>query len=543
MKQNKETNMDIALVEAIRQAYRSGQEDEALEPIVAVDSSGRPVGRFEDGDSVVFYDIRGEREIELTESLTDPEFVHFPTARDIRLNFVTMIEYSTALDARVAFQPEAEIKNTLTEVVTASGMKLLKVTESEKAIHVGYFFNGKREDPFPNEESLVVPSPEGVDNYALTPDMSAPEIADRICEKLKDPSFPVIVANLCNVDVVGHIEDKGAILKAVGSVDNALGRIFKACREQKRTLIITADHGTVEEWLYPDGAINTGHTKNPVPFIVADFGSDDPSGWKLRDQGELTDVAPTVLQLLGLRKPVEMTGSSLIQNFHETDKNDRKLLLLILDGWGMRKEEQGNLILQSRTPHFERIWKEFPHVRLASSGEAVGMPPGTVGNSEAGHLHIGAGRHIFLDRVKIDRAIEDGSFYRNSSFLWAMEEAKRKNKALHLMGIVSHYSSHGTIDHLFALLRMAKKQGVEKVFVHALIGRRGERPESGAVYVAKVEEVCRELPLGHVVTVIGRFWALDREFNWDRVAKTYRALVYGEGTPVPVELFSSKHVF
>ncbi len=532
MTEKEETNMDTPLVEAIRQAYRSGQEDEALEPIVVVDPSGNPVGRFQDGDSIIFYDIRGEREIEITESLTDPAFEHFPTVKDIRLNFVTMIEYNSALDVKVAFQPAGEIIKTLAEVITDSGMKLLKVTESEKAIHVGYFFNGKREEPFPGEERIIIPSPEGVDNYALTPEMSAPEVSDKICDKLEDPSFPVIIANLSNVDVVGHIEDQGAILKAVEAVDDALGKIVEACRRGGITLIVTADHGTVEEWLYPDGAINTGHTKNPVPFILADFASNVKSRWKLRDRGELTDVAPTVLELLGLPKPEEMTGSSLISNLLSSDKNERKILLLILDGWGMREEEQGNLILQSRTPHFDRIWNEFPHTQLDCSGEAVGMPPGTVGNSEAGHLHIGAGRRIFLDRVKIDKSIEDGSFCRNTAFLWAMEEAKKNNKALHLLGIVSHYSSHGTIRHLFALLRMAKKLGMKKVFVHAFIGRRGERPESGAVYVAKVEGMCQELSLGQVVTVIGRFWALDREYNWDRVEKTYRALVYGEGNPV-----------
>jgi len=237
--------------------------------------------------------------------------------------------------------------------------------------------------------------------------------------------------------------------------------------------------------------------------------------------------------LLGLQKPEEMTGSSLIENFPESDPSERKILLLILDGWGMRKEEQGNLIRKARTESFDRIWAQFPHAELAAAGEAVGMPSGTVGNSEAGHLHIGAGRRIFLDRVKIDNAIEDRTIFQNPAFHWALENAKEQDKALHLLGIVSHYSSHGTIDHLFALLRMAKNLGVKKVFVHALLGRRGERPESGAIYVAKVAEMCQELSLGEVATVIGRFWALDREFNWDRVKKTYRALIHGEGTHVP----------
>ncbi|UCE42710.1 MAG: alkaline phosphatase family protein [Candidatus Aminicenantes bacterium] len=526
-------NKDIPMVEAIRQAYKEGQEDEALEPLVAVDSAGHPTGRFQDGDSVIFYDIRGEREIEITESLTDPQFDHFQTGKDIRLHFVTMIEYNSALDVKVAFKPDKEIRNTLAEMITKAGMKLLKITESEKVIHVGYFLNGKKEKKFPGEKMVVIPSPEGVANYALTPEMSAPEVADEICSSLDNPDFPVIVANMSNVDVVGHIEDQEAILKAVQAVDQALKKILEACEQKEITLIVTADHGTVEEWLYPDGAVNTGHTKNPVPFILADFSSENPSRWTLRKKGELTDVAPTVLELLGLQKPEEMTGFSLIENFPKSELSGRKILLLILDGWGMREEEQGNLIQKAQTETFDRIWAQFPHTQLEAAGESVGMPPGTVGNSESGHLHIGAGRRIFLDRVKIDKAIEDKSFFQNPSIIWAMEKAKESNNALHLLGIVSHYSSHGTIDHLFALLRMAKKLGVNKVFVHALLGRRGERPESGAIYVAKVSDMCRELGLGEVVTVIGRFWALDREFNWDRVEKTYRALIQGEGTPVP----------
>jgi len=157
------------------------------------------------------------------------------------------------------------------------------------------------------------------------------------------------------------------------------------------------------------------------------------------------------------------------------------------------------------------------------------MPPGTVGNSEAGHLHIGSGRRVLLDRVRIDRAVADGSFFENEAFLEAMNRSKTANRPLHLMGIISHYSSHGTIRHLFALLETARRQGVGNVFIHGFLGRRGERPESGALYVEKVEAKCHELGLGRVVTVLGRYWSLDREENWDRVEKAYRALVFGNG--------------
>lgn len=532
MTEDERMNMNSALVKAMRDAYRLGQEDEALEPIVRVGTSGEAAGRISEGDSVIFYDIRGEREVEITQSLTEPDFSRFPVERNLNLNFVTMIEYQSNLKVKVAFPPEGKIKNTLTEVITKQGLSLVKVAESEKAIHVGYFMNGKNEQPFPGEKRIIVPSPDGLSSYASVPEMSSRRVARAICEEVRNPSVPVIIGNLANVDVLGHIENRKAVLEAVESVDKELGNIYETCCEAGITLVVTADHGTAEEWQYPDGTINTGHTKNPVPFVIADFAGSETAGFAdLQDNGELGDVAPTLLHLLGLPLPEEMTGKSLLPPGYGRYTMNRRILLLILDGWGMNEDKFGNLIAEASTPNFDKIWAQYPHTVLKASGEAVGMPSGTVGNSEAGHLHIGAGRHIFLDRVRIDRAIENGSFFNNASFRWAMEKAKAAGRALHLLGIVSHYSSHGTIDHLFALIRMAKELGNADVFVHALIGRRGERPESGALYVDKVESMCRSLQTGEVVTVMGRHWALDREDNWDRVEKAYRALVYGQGTP------------
>jgi 2,3-bisphosphoglycerate-independent phosphoglycerate mutase len=362
--------------------------------------------------------------------------------------------------------------------------------------------------------------------------MSVSKVSHEIIKKVEDPSYRVIFANFANVDVVGHIEDEDAAKKAVAAVDKELKNLVDTCIKEKMSLIVTADHGTVEQWLYQDGTIDTGHTRNPVPFILIDPPAEKPEKLRLKNEGSLIDIAPTLLELLNLDQPQEMTGKSLLETVPDKIEGGRRILLLILDGWGMRDQKKGNLIYAAQTPNFDMLWEKYPHTLLKASGEAVGMPEGTVGNSEAGHLHIGAGRRIYLDRVKIDRAIEDGSFYRNEAFIGAMEKAKEKNKALHLLGIVSFYSSHGTIDHLFALLRLAKKMGNKDVFVHALIGRRGEKPESGAIYVDKVVRMCEKLELGEVVTVIGRFWALDREENWDRIDKTYSALVDGTGTHV-----------
>ena len=522
------------LVEAVKNAYREGQEDEALEPIVKVDSRGKPLGRFDNGDYVIFYDIRGEREVQLTQGLTDKKFEHFPRKENLNLNFVTMIDYDPHLRVKVAFPSEKKIKNTLAEVISKAGLPLIKIAESEKAIHIGFFMNGKNDKIFPREERIIVPSLQDVSSYASHPGMKAGEVSQKIFSKLKESSYPIIVANLANVDVVGHLEDKAAVLEAVGSVDRQLGEIVKESRIQGVTLLVTSDHGTVEEWLYPDGTVNTGHTRNQVPFILADFSSNEKKQEQLvlKEGGELADVAPTVLELLGIMKPAEMSGSSLLANCPRRNKEKRRILLLILDGWGFREEKEGNLIVEANTPNFDKLWSSYPHSLLKASGEAVGMPSHTVGNSEAGHLHIGAGRRVLLDRVKIDKAIQDGSFFKNEELLWAMESSKKKNKKLHLLGIVSHYSSHGTIRHLFALLHLAHDLGLKDVYVHSLIGRRGEKPESGAAYIEKVEKMCRELSVGQIVTIMGRFWALDREENWDRVEKAYRVLIHGEGTKV-----------
>jgi 2,3-bisphosphoglycerate-independent phosphoglycerate mutase len=514
------------MAQAVREAYARGEEDEALEPLVLVDRDGQPVGRIRNGDYVIFYDIRGEREIELTRCFVDPDFHKFPLEKGMKTHFATMIQYDENLDVQVAFQPLQQIDHTLSQVISDHGLKQVKITESEKAIHLQYFLNGKRDEPFPGEERIIVPSPRVMD-YTRVPQMNVAGVTDAALEKIADPSCDVIIANFVNVDVVGHIENEQAIRQAVETVDSHIGRVVEAAERAGVTAVITADHGTVEKWLYPDGAIDTGHTDSPVPFIVV-----SPDGLSLRDGGALTDVAPTVLELLGLPTPDVMTGCSLLEDASTSTSGKRRVLLLIVDGWGFREELHGNLIAQAHTPAMDRLQKEYPFTVLAAAGKAVGMPEGTVGNSEAGHLHLGAGRRIPSDRLRIEEALEDGSFFESEAFLWAMRGAKRDGTRLHLLGIVSFYSSHGSVDHLLTLLEMAKREGLDEVYIHSMLGRRGEHPESGARYIQQVEEAAAQLGVGRLVSVIGRFWSLDREENWDRIEKTYRWLVYGEARPV-----------
>ncbi|MBN1814735.1 MAG: alkaline phosphatase family protein [Anaerolineae bacterium] len=527
------------IAEAVRAAYRAGEEDEALEPIILANGNGQPIGRIGDGDYVIFYDIRGEREIELTSAFVAQEFPHFDRA-PIAVHFATMIEYASDLVEHIAFPPIKEIRHTLSEIVSQHGLKQVKISESEKAIHVRYFLNGKREELFPGEVLVSIPSPE-VANYAETPKMSAAGVAQAAIEALNDPEASFIVVNFCNVDVVGHIEDRAAVLRAVEEVDRRIGQTVAAAQARGVTAVVTADHGTVEKWLYPEGSVDTGHTDSLVPFIVVDSALRRAV---LQDGGALTDVAPTLLQLLGLPQPDEMTGHSLLPNTIAGQRKPfdfepsvraqgKRVMLVIADGWGARDDAYGNMILEANTPVMDRLEQDWPSTRLEAAGEAVGMPAGTVGNSEAGHTHIGAGRLVLSDRVRIDQAITDGSFAENEAFRWAMEGAKRDSTKLHLLGIISFYSSHGSIIHLKELMKMAHKAGIPEVYVHGMLGRRGERPESGAIYTEEIEKEAERLGNGMaLVSIIGRFWSLDREENWDRIEKTYRWLVEGKGQTV-----------
>lgn len=523
-----------SLAEAVKDAYRNGEEDERLDPIVVVDEEGIPKGRFSDGDHVIFYDIRGEREIEITRSFVDEDFDEFPIKKGMKLHFTTMIEYDKNLNVNVAFPPNGEVKDTLCHVLSNKGLNFVKIVESEKAVHLGYFFNGKSKEPLPGEQREIIPTKK-VTIPDESPNMRISEVVEVIKTNLGDKDIHVIIANLANVDVVGHTENKAAIIQAIEAVDNALGEIMDEAKNQGITSIVTADHGTVEKWLYPDGTIDTGHTSSPVPFIIVEPDDSLLRQIKLRKNGELTDVAPTILSILNLPMPGVMTGKTLLLENPYQGKPKKRILFVILDGWGAREERKGNLISEAKTPVMGDLFEDFPSIRLEASGESVGMPKGSVGNSEAGHLHLGAGRRISSDRFRIDKAIEDGSYFINEAFLKAIKDTKSTNKNLHLLGIVSFYSSHGSLEHLKALLRLINNIGVPNVFIHSILGRRGEKPESGSSYIHEIEELTDKFNTGSVVTVIGRHWVLDREENWDRVEKAYNTLVYGQGEGIVIK--------
>lgn len=203
--------------------------------------------------------------------------------------------------------------------------------------------------------------------------------------------------------------------------------------------------------------------------------------------------------------------------------------LIILDGLAIRDEVNGNAVKQAKTPNLDRYWNQFPHNQLVASGEAVGLPEGQMGNSEVGHLNIGAGRIVYQSLTRVNMSIESGDFYHVKAFVKSMDHAKANNKALHLMGLLSDGGVHSHIRHLFALLKLAKQRGLEKVYVHAFLDGRDVGPKTAETYIKQAQEKMDELGVGKIATVSGRYYSMDRDRRWERVQKAYDAMVYGKG--------------
>jgi 2,3-bisphosphoglycerate-independent phosphoglycerate mutase len=291
--------------EAVADAYQRMETDEFIRPTRVAHERESLV---QSGDSVIFFNFRPDRARQLSYAMTDPFFNDFPRVHQPIVHFVCMTQYDERIPAYVAYFPNP-LTNCLAEVISDNGLAQLKVAETEKYAHVTYFFNGGREEPFPGETRVLVPSPK-VATYDLIPEMSAWGITGVIVRNLESRDYDLIVVNYANLDMVGHTGDLKATVRAVETVDACVKQVWEAVSAAGGVMIVTSDHGNAEEMVYEGGrSPHTAHTINPVPFCV--MGS-RPIG--LRRDGGLSDVAPTVLDLMGIPQPEEMTGRTLIEN-------------------------------------------------------------------------------------------------------------------------------------------------------------------------------------------------------------------------------------
>lgn len=509
-----------ALAAAVRQAYRDGGTDYSLEPIILVDDGDRPVGRVEDRDVAVFCCSRGEREIQLTEAFTEATFDRFPRRLPLDLRFVILTLYHEKfLDLPVAFAP-TKLADTLGEAVSRARLRQLRVAESEKYAHVTFFLNGGSNRPFEAEEDVRVPSPRGIP-FDRVPELSLATVAERVLRGL-DERFDLIVTNFANGDVIGHTSNREAKIACAEIVDARLGQVVAAARAAGAVTIVSADHGNLELMVNPDGTPHVAHTANPVPFILI-----DPRGSAPVRDGSLADVAPTVLSALGLEPPAAMTGRTLVPG-HRWDGH-RRVLLVILDGWGLGRDDDTNPIFLARTPVWDELTRAHPFSRLAADGEAVGLKPGKPGNSEAGHLNIGAGRVVPQDDVRLDTAMKDGTFSTNETLSDAIAEVRRRGTALHVIGLLTEKSSHGCIGYALEVLRMAKRGGLDRVFLHVIFDGRSTAPGSAPAMLEDLERRMEEIGAGRIATGMGRGIALERGGDYEKTRRAYDAMVVGGG--------------
>jgi len=300
----------FSAVDAIEQSYEHQKTDEFMLPTVILDQrTNKHVAMMQNDDAVIFCNFRSDRAREITRALTDPEFQGFKRRSVPKLStFVCLTTYDETFDLPVAFGP-VRLTHILGEVLSSHAVRQLRIAETEKYAHVTFFFNGGEEAPFPLEERVLVPSPRDVATYDLKPEMSAREITDKLVENIVSGRFGFILANYANPDMVGHTGIIAAAVKAVEVLDECLGKVIRAASDAGMLVLITADHGNIE--IMSDlttGQPHTAHTTDPVPFIILRKEA------KLRNGGMLADVAPTVLELMGIATPSEMKGHSLLVN-------------------------------------------------------------------------------------------------------------------------------------------------------------------------------------------------------------------------------------
>ncbi len=295
---------------AIESSYELKITDEFMEPVVIVDLEGKPTGQVKDGDSLIFFNFRADRARQITRAFVDDDFSGFERQVHPRITYVCMTQYDASIQAPVAYAPQ-NLNNTLGEYLSSLGIKQLRIAETEKYAHVTFFFNGGVETANPGEDRILIPSPQ-VATYNLKPAMSAREVTDRVLLEMDRDYYDVIIMNFANPDMVGHTGVMDAAVTAVQVVDDCLGQIVQRILEKEGSCLITADHGNCEMMVCPvTGSPYTAHTTDLVPFILV---SDQYVGYSLRSRGELRDIAPTLLTIMNLPIPEEMTGKPLFES-------------------------------------------------------------------------------------------------------------------------------------------------------------------------------------------------------------------------------------
>ncbi len=515
---------------AIKKNYSRGITDEFMPALKLTGEEGD----IKKNDSLVFFNFRSDRMEEIN-NVFQAGFDKFPTKNDLNLRIVDMTEYDKRLGFPVAFPPR-QVEMPFDELANKLGILIIKVTETTKGKkHLTFFLRGKRQDPFPNEKLYVnFPSPKKANPEMMMKDIAnkIKEVLGRIKEKgIGEYKKVVIIGNLCAPDMVGHEGNFELTKQAVEATDRYSKEIIEAVLNAGGAAIDTADHGNAEE-------NTTSHTIYPVHCVFAGKGLSKKTGLRDIEQPNLSNIYATIFHLLGNLKDVPKSKSPSLLGDNFQGAFDL-VYLNIRDGQGINPNpnDPKDAVRLAEKPFYDSLKKEYPYIEIGAAGEDAGVREGQMGNSEVGHETIGAGVVSVQDILEIDRAIKDGSFYQNKALLSAMDSCLKNNSALHLSGLAQDAAGdyisgvHSSLQHLRALLQFAKNKGVKRVYLHLYLDGRDEPPTNGIKRIQEVKKMVEEIGVGKIVEVIGRFYVMDREDQWERVQIAYDSMVGSVSLP------------
>lgn len=543
-------------------------DDQFVPPVVALDDDNKPLSLVAENDFLIYYDYRTDRAKPLTAAFLGREYggqqggLSDKAQQPKNVHMCTMTHYDDAFSGSdqlsEAFNPAEPLKDTYAEILGKEGIAQLICAESEKWRAVTWFKDGRRNLGYESDSKDGIITTEKHESLPITvriaesrqvsahieaPQMRAKEIADLLVQGVED-EVPDIFANFANADMVAHamtdsdrFED---VVEGLLRLDEALERVVKAALEKEYVVFVTGDHGNAEEMFVDDSKkAMPSHTTNKVPFVVLGLSEKERDGLSLDENLTIGDIGPCCLQLRGLEAPDAWDRTSAFEGGNIEGKKERRIMRLVLDGYGVREEKHGNAMASAAEKRDGKLlcverWmkgeEDAVFAAAEASGEECGYPEGQAGTTEFGHVLFDAGRTVRSDLTLIDHAIESGKFADNEALKAAAEAAKEKDgPALHIMGILSDGKVHASLDHLDAILELVAKVGVpaDKVNIHAITDGRDVAGDSSPKYIEWLFKAFERHQVGRLVSLFGRAWGKDRDNRWKRIESAYRSLCEG----------------
>lgn len=549
--------------EVLAPFHAIGIDDQFMPPLVRVDAQDQPVGTVKNNDVLFYWDFRTDRAKPLTSAFLNVPYEgqvgglsEAAAATRPSIAFCTMTHYDDRYSAcaclHEAFNPAEPLSGTYAEVAGAAGVQQLVVAESEKWRAVTWFKDGRRnlgyqrvsdENDIITERHPQLPitvkivRSRKVAAHIQAPLMRAKEITDLLLEGVEQ-GVADIFANYANADMVAHamtqLENFDGVVTAILELDTQLGRLVPAALQKGYTVLITADHGNAEEMVNKKGQANPAHTTNRVPLIVLGLQAGEEKS-TLAD-ATISNVAPTMLKLRGLPQPPAWDCASVLTGALQ-GRSDRKIMRLVLDGYGLRAEAKGNAMAAAAAKKGAALLMDAwmggadgaVAVAAEASGVSCGYPDGEAGTTEFGHVLFDAGRKVRSDLLLIDFAIESGSFRSNPAIIGAIKEAQARGSTLHAMGILSDGKVHSSLEHVDAFLQVCKQQGLSgsQLSIHVITDGRDVPGDSSPRFFDWLEAKIAEHGVGQINSVWGRGWGKDRDNRWLRIEAAFRSLVEG----------------